>query len=400
MAYVLDSVEKSHKKEAKENTSDAQWEKLLKTANFGKLYAYAIEKVTPATEEEKEQVQGEWVKYDQGADHIPLCKSLQGHGTGWCTAGEAVARGQLNAGDFHVFYSKDKQGENKIPRVAIRMENGEIAEVRGINSDQNLESAMTDIAKEKTKTLPGGEKYEKKASDMKRLTEIEKKFAEIKIRKDRIEEALEYQYEPDLINSVDSEYWSGKESAPRLDTELEKIKLEYQKVELTKEELRFLYEIDAQIEGFGYQKDPRIFEICRQRDQKSDFMKIFDVNCQLEEFALFPIEICDDTKVICGDFPRKPDSRWGKEDAYIKLPKNLERIIGSAYFGGTAITSLGNLKIIEGTADFAGSRIKNLGQLEEIGGNVITSKKSKLDFSKVKIGGQIERFIYNPLRDI
>jgi len=40
--------------------------------------------------------------------------------------------------------------------------------------------------------------------------------------------------------------------------------------ELNKDELKFLYEIDNRIEGFGYQKDPRIKEIIDHRDIKSD----------------------------------------------------------------------------------------------------------------------------------
>ena len=58
---------------------------------------------------EKENIQGEWIKYEQGSDAKPLYESLQGHGTGWCTAGESTAETQLKAGDFYVFYTKDKQ---------------------------------------------------------------------------------------------------------------------------------------------------------------------------------------------------------------------------------------------------------------------------------------------------
>ena len=249
LAYVLDSLEKSHKKEARDGATDEQWEKLLKTANFGKLYGYAIEKITPASQEDKESIQGEWVKYEQGSDAEPLYKSLQGHGTGWCTAGEGVAKTQLQAGDFHVFYSKNKKGEN-VPRVAIRMENGEIAEVRGIDADQNLEGTMTEVAKEKMKELPGAEKYEKKVSDMKRLTEIENKTKQ------------------------------GKE--------------------LAKEELRFLYEMDGQIEGFGYQKDPRIEEIREARDFAEDAPIIFE--CRLDQIAFNKEQIKPDTVAYIGDW--------------------------------------------------------------------------------------------------
>lgn len=40
--------------------------------------------------------------------------------------------------------------------------------------------------------------------------------------------------------------------------------------ELTKDDLIFLYEIDHQIQGFGYNKDPRIKEIRDKRNIKND----------------------------------------------------------------------------------------------------------------------------------
>ena len=234
LAYVLDAVEKQYGQEPEEkDIDDPEFKKILQGANFAKLYAYAIEKVTPASAEQKETIEGEWIKYNQGSNHAPLFNSLQGHGTGWCTAGEATAQAQLEQGDFYVYYSQDEQGNNTIPRIAIRLQNNGIAEIRGINYEQNLEPALVDIAKEKAQTLPGHEQYEKKSSDMKFLTAIEKKMAKSQ--------------------------------------------------DLTKDELKFLYEIDNPIEGFGYQKDPRIKELRNQRDKGKDRLVIFE--CEPSQIA-------------------------------------------------------------------------------------------------------------------
>ena len=234
LAYVLDAVEKQYGQEPKEkDIDDPEFKKLLKGANFAKLYAYAIEKVTPASAEQKKTIEGEWIKYDQGSNHAPLFNSLQGHGTGWCTAGEATAQAQLEQGDFYVYYSQDEQGSSTIPRIAIRMQNNGIAEIRGINYEQNLESALIGIAQEKAQTLPGHGQYEKKSSDMKFLTAIEKKMAKSQ--------------------------------------------------DLTKDELKFLYEMDNPIEGFGYQKDPRIKELRNQRDKGKDRLVIFE--CEPSQIA-------------------------------------------------------------------------------------------------------------------
>lgn len=388
LAYVLDAVEKKRKGETQEIT-DENWEKLLKNENFGKLYAYAIEQITPASEEEKENIRGEWVKYDglkEGEDLAEfesrvrkLYESLQGHGTGWCTAGESTAKAQLELGDFYVFYTKDKNGGYKVPRVAIRMQQGEIAEVRGINADQNLEPIMLDIAKEKTQTLPGGEKYEKKVSDMKKLTEIEKKL-------------------PDTSNVFRGNTEDSMEDASQRDEDLDYIRSTSEEVELTKEELRFLYEIDNKIEGFGYQEDPRIEELKNKRDLKTDYVKIFD--CKSEQIALYEYEVDDKTIALLAHFDGEIFELMPKNLKYImkgawfknsKIRKlvNLEYISGYVNFSYSKIKDLGMLKKIGGNVNFNNSEIENLGQLKSIGGDVIISKDSKLDFSNVKIGGQI-----------
>ncbi len=218
LAYVYDVLNKSRVQGEQVNggANDAQLQKLLKSGNFGKLYAHAILEVTPDSPELRNEVKGSWTKFNQTDDPRTarrLSGSLQGHGTGWCTAGESTASIQLRGGDFYVYYTRDEDGKDTVPRVAIRMEQGEVAEVRGVNTAQELEPVMADITAEQLKGLPGGEEYIRKAEDMKRLTAIEKKIAA----------------KPDA--------------------------------ELTSEELRFLYELDHEIEGFGYEDDPRIKEI-------------------------------------------------------------------------------------------------------------------------------------------
>lgn len=270
LAYVVDAIVKKANKEQIAN-DDPEFNKLLGGANFGKLYAWAIEKVTPTEQNELLNTKGEWVKYEQGSDHMPLVESLQGHGTGWCTAGESTARAQLDGGDFYVYYSYDKDGQPTIPRVAIRMEGDQIGEVRGIAADQNMDPYITEVAKKKIKEFPDGEKYEKKTENMKQLTEIEKKVKA--------------------------------------------------KQELNKEDLIFLYEIDSQIEGFGYQKDPRIEEIIKDRDPLKDAPIVFD--CRPEQIAHNEKEINKDTKAYIGElYPGIFDQLKNVEHIYTSFPES------------------------------------------------------------------------------
>lgn len=202
---------------------------LLKRGNFRKLYPLVQKKLQENQDihkEQRENIQGSWTKYNQGTDeYITLQKSLQGYSTGWCTAGGEFAKNQLKTGDFYVFYSKNKEDKDTIPRIAIRMQGDEIAEIRGIDDKQELEPELIDTMEEKAKDLGGYEKYQKKVSDMRKLTEIYNKN-------------------------------NNKN--------------------LNKEELRFLYELEDSIEGFGYKKDPRVQKILDSRDLKKDIAAIFD----------------------------------------------------------------------------------------------------------------------------
>lgn len=279
LAYVLDAIEKKHKDKkefahfvanlnALGPEEKERFEKLIAGENFAKLYAWAIEQVTPASVEQLTVTEGQWVKYEQGSDHMPLVESLQGHGTGWCTAGESTAKTQLEAGDFYIYYSLDQDGNPSIPRAAIRMQGNTIAEVRGVASEQNLDPYISPVVQEKMKEFPDGAVYEKKAQDMKTLTIIENKTKK------------------------------GQE--------------------LSKTDLVFLYEINSPIEGFGYKRDPRVEELMVNRDLQKDMSVFFE--CVSEEIAHTLSEINENTKAYVGKL---------EPDIFQKLPEHLEHVYTS-----------------------------------------------------------------------
>ena len=263
LAYVLDAVEKKYQGEIK--SEDPEFQKILQGENFARLYAYAIDKVTPESADKLVNTKGEWIKYNQNSDHMSLVESLQGHGTGWCTAGESTAQAQIKGGDFYVYYSYDEDGKPTIPRAAIRMNGSEIGEVRGIAPEQNLDPYIGDVVKEKLKEFSDGTAYEKKSADMKLLTGIEKKTK--------------------------------------------------QKQPFTKEDLVFLYEINQPIEGFGYQRDPRIKEILDTRNQEEDAPIVFE--CTPEQIAHSVSEIRDNTKAYIGKL---------EPGIFVALSENVEHI--------------------------------------------------------------------------
>ena len=221
----------------------------LGSGNFKLLYEYVIRQSLLKGEHQSNTSQGKWVKYEQGSDYNILRNSLQGYYTGWCTAaGENFAKGQLSNGDFYVYYTLDKNGEAKVPRIAIRMDGkDEIGEIRGIADNQNMEPEMLPILEEKLKEFPDREKYLKKEHDMKLLTLIDKKVKSNK--------------------------------------------------ELIIDEIAFLYEVENEIVGFGYERDPRIEEIRSKRNAIQDLNKLFASDKKFKEIRLFYLENADGLKL-------------------------------------------------------------------------------------------------------
>ena len=220
-------------------------QKLLIGGSFSKLYSYTLDLLDKSNKDISDDTKGIWVKYNKGSEPDELVNSLKGKGTGWCTAGKETARKQLKGGDFYVYYTKDSNNEYKQPRIAIRMEENQIGEIRGINNHQNIEPEMEEVLEEKLKEFPDRDKYKKKVNDMKKLT--------------------------DIYN-------------------------EYKNRELTVEELRFLYEVDKKIEGFGYEEDPRIEEILKERNKKEDLANVF--NCKQEQISGNPADVLAGKEII------------------------------------------------------------------------------------------------------
>ena len=219
------------------NTYDNEFKRFLAAKDFRKMYSSEITKLSEENAEGLSNIQGKWIKYDRGSDPTELVESLKGRNTGWCTAGYGTAEIQLKGGDFYVYYSNDTNGNSNIPRIAIRMDGDRIGEIRGIAKNQNFDEYIYPVLETKLKEFPDAEKYKKKNEDMKHLTEIEHKI----------------QYE-ELLDRND---------------------------------LVFLYEINIEIEGFGYNEDPRIKEIISKRNIEEDLKIIFDCDSFNIEFLRF-----------------------------------------------------------------------------------------------------------------
>ena len=272
----------------KENVDDKKLEVLLKNGSFSKIYAYCIKILDSIKKDNTNSDEGIWKRYLQGSDPNILFNDIHGKGTGWCTAGGLeTATTHLGGGDFYVFFTKDNNGEYTCPRIAIRMEYKNIAEIRGIAENQNLEPNMEKVVDKKLDEFPDKEEYKKKVKDMEMLTYIYSK-------------------------------WKNNND-----------------IELNRDELCFLYETEEDILGFGYDDDPRIYEIKKDRNIKKDLSYAF--NCKEEQISLTMEEALSEN-IIChyGNFDL---SRLISAEGLI-LP---EIIIGDLDLSG--LTSAADLKL-------------------------------------------------------
>ena len=243
------------------HSDDEKLVSLVKTANFPKLYAKELvdTKVIIKTPERTEDVHGDWFEYKLG-DEEKIADLAEG--TGWCVVDPNVAHNYLTYGQYSnpeeyddydddYYDYDDAEVENSEAKFIIfRLEDsnspgvyasngsasirldpdGIVAEVSGLNKGQAIEDALIPIVKEKTISLPGGEKYLQKFDD--------------------------------------------KQTLIRLDKKMEKGQ------DLTKEELSFLYELDRPIATLDTynRKDPRIPELKEKYDLEYALEKGVDAN--------------------------------------------------------------------------------------------------------------------------
>ncbi|MDP2704488.1 MAG: hypothetical protein Q8P01_04735, partial [bacterium] len=280
---------------------------------FPNLYAELISKSLAASIESSEEIRGSWVKYEQGRDKDAekLFQSLEGKGTGWCTAGHSTAQTQIESGDFYVYYTNNSSGEPTQPRLAIRMDgDNRIGEVRGILPHQGVEPVMQEVLDEKLGEFgTEADAYRKKSEDMRMLTALEKK---------------------------------RENDEP-----------------FTKDDLVLLYEINGTIEGFGYQKDPRIAELRQGRNTEEDMLVIFDAT--REQIAHVPSQINETTKAYVGQL---------EPGIFQKLPENLEHVY----------TSFPEKKIRRENVEIGGKSAEQLiSEMEAAGINISDYAKSMLN---------------------
>ena len=225
-----------------QHSDDEKLVSLVKSANFPKLYAKELvdTKVILKTPERTEDVHGDWFEYKLG-DEEEIASLAEG--TRWCVVDPNVAHSYLTYGEYRPSRNTgaDEESSSKAKFIIFRLEDpnapgvfasngsasirldpdGKVAEVSGLNDGQAVEDSLIPIVKEKTLSLPGGEKYLQKFDDKQALIRLDKKMEK---GEDLTKEELSFLYELDRPIATLDTY---NREDPRIPELKEKYGIEY-----------------------------------------------------------------------------------------------------------------------------------------------------------------------------
>lgn len=199
----------------KNNEDDNIIDDLIKNEGFIKIYLYLLNEYNMNKEKD---ITGKWIKYTEGNmdDAYKMFYSLKDKNTSWCLNEEKCAIEQImgsnkyKSGDFYIYYTMDDNRDYIIPRLAIKVKEDSILEIRGVeDAFQNIESILLPVVEEKLKEFDflsdiDKEYYLKAIDDYKKIIDLLKKTNNnIPFSK----EELEFIYEVnDYIYFFETEY--------------------------------------------------------------------------------------------------------------------------------------------------------------------------------------------------
>jgi len=324
---------------------------------------------------------GSWLKFNGGSktseqeilnNSKELAQLVQN--TYWCT--KTNSKSQLDDGDFYV-YTTTNNGE-VFPRIAIRMDEDKVGEVRGNNSSaQDIEIEMLPIAKEfLTKNIPNnsGKKWLDSIDYNEQAIALNLKIESKGLFKNSVEEFIELKSK-EQQNLLD--YADRNGHIVRIEKLIEGL------LPTLPNKFYGEKEVVINFSDFDNKKTKIIIGYADfNGSQVTDLRQLTTIGGDAN-FQGSQVTDLGQLTTIGGD----ADFEYSK----ITDLGQLTTIGGNAIFGGSKVTDLGQLTTIGGYADFNGSQIKDLGQLTTIGGNAYFRDSQIKDLGQLTtIGGYAE----------
>lgn len=299
----------------RDNLSEVELMGLIEIDSFQKLYTLLEKRYKEKQKEIEKSVDGIWVKYNRGNEEeaIKLAKSLEGMNTGWCTASEETAIGQLcggagyYGGDFYVYYTK-QNNEYIVPRIAIRLDgHNHIGEIRGVDESQNLEETMIEPLEKQLKEMTF-----LKEKDIKENLEIIEGLKELRsIGQKTINKEL--LRDKEIVNLYTKHYGFGWSNDPAIE-KIQKMRdsgKDYQQLSNKSDRIEFLEKSSAKLQSveddldvlmhakqnWKYSYDS-ILKVASERLKNDKKTILFFVNDNGEELKFASKELRSDKEVV------------------------------------------------------------------------------------------------------
>lgn len=327
---------------------------------------------------------GRWIKFDGGEktsdaqiniNAQELSRLVQN--TFWCT--KSNASGQLKGGDFYVYVTTENN--NVQPRIAVRMNEDEVGEVRGNRSDkQDLEDEMLPIAEDfLIKNIPNnsGVKWLDSIKYNEKALYLRKKIKEAEfLTEDIFSEANKIIAQKDKYNVDYGENGNVTILISELKNKIDTLpSYDNKKNKLYYEEVISAYKILNEIEPSAYNDNViESYQILIDLDDSNNENIVFkeQVTTNISEItSKTKYLLIFNTSYINNDWSNEMYSSleyiYVKKAKFLSIPKKLKFISGDADFENSKITDLGNLTTIGGYVFFHNSQITDLGKLKEVG---------------------------------
>jgi hypothetical protein len=338
---------------------------------------------------------GRWIKFDGGEktsdaqiniNAQELSRLVQN--TFWCT--KSNASGQLKGGDFYVYVTTENN--NVQPRIAVRMNEDEVGEVRGNRSDkQDLEDEMLPIAEDfLIKNIPNnsGVKWLDSIKYNEKALYLRKKIKEAEfLTEDIFSEANKIIAQKDKYNVDYGENGNVTILISELKNKIDTLpSYDNKKNKLYYEEVISAYKILNEIEPSAYNDNViESYQILIDLDDSNNENIVFkeQVTTNISEItSKTKYLLIFNTSYINNDWSNEMYSSleyiYVKKAKFLSIPKKLKFISGDADFENSKITDLGNLTTIGGDAYFGNSKITDLGNLTTIGGSAYFDDYSQI----------------------
>lgn len=318
---------------------------------------------------------GKWIKFNGGKK--TKSEDIQKNGTRlmnlvqntyWCT--KSAGTRQLQGGDFYV-YVTESNGEI-FPRIAVRMNENEVGEVRGNRSSaQDLDAEMLPIAEDfLNKNIPNnsGKKWLDSIKYNKQCVEMRKRFEEEGMYKDFI--------------------------------------YDYIKLIADKDKHRVDYGANGNVVLLE-QKFQEIIQVSNEYYQKGDIVTDYRLLSPNSIYFIGNLGRYELSSFVgLGDFK---DFKLKFVSGSLEMPDNMMNLGNIEYIGinltiNSNLTDLGKIKFIGNMLSLA-DKLESLSNLESIGGGLQISKSLK-DLGKLKkvgfleIKGCDEAFSFGSLEEI